>query len=411
MANKEIVSQGYSWNPDASRSTTFYACNDLNIQDLLDYCSSDTIGSIFQNLSNDPQSFITSIRVYPFDFSTLTGGSVVQDSTLKVGRWACDFTADGMASSYCYRLTRGFKNRFNLGTYTFTPHFNNFLDYSPYTKYELYLPYCGFADMSSTEYMGKTISIDYIVDYSTGGCIAVVTDITNSSDKVVLFTKKGLMGIPITWQATNSAQIMRGLMQTAVSTVSSVTAGAITGGAAKANWNKGYKAEYAAQEAEFKKTFQEDGMDWNKETLRDRKLMVGETMQPWLESHPKPNGLFGGNQYLTAGIIQSAANGLTNTGFNTPFGIDRGEIGGDFSIFCMPQTPYIIITRTHTALPSNYQTMMGKPSGRTATLSDLSGYTEVDAIRVEGITSSNGVSPTTEELTTIASALHSGVIL
>ena len=54
---------------------------------------------------------------------------------------------------------------------------------------------------------------------------------------------------------------------------------------------------------------------------------------------------------------------------------------------------------------------MGKPSGKTATLSELSGFTSIDAIRVEGIKSVNGVSPTSVELATIDEALRSGVII
>ena len=164
MSTKSIVSPSISMSVAYSKSTTFYALRPENMIDLLDYINGLS-WQIVENVSNDPGSFITSVRIYPFDFTATDSGNVAQDTSIKLGRWECDLNQGGMTSDSCYRLTSGYKTHFNLGTYTFTPYFNNFLDYTPYTKYELYLPYCGFVDMDATEYTGKTISIDYILDY------------------------------------------------------------------------------------------------------------------------------------------------------------------------------------------------------------------------------------------------------
>ena len=138
-----------------------------------------------------------------------------------------------------------------------------------------------------------------------------------------------------------------------------------------------------------------------------------DKMAEWHSQNPFPNksDYVQSNPYLASNIITSGVNGMSNAFLNTPLSVTRGEIGGDFSIFSMPQNPYIIITRTHTVLPASYNELMGKPSGKTATLSQLSGFTSIDAIRVEGIKSVNGVSPTSVELATIDEALRSGVIL
>ena len=197
MSTKSIVNPSGSMSVENSNSTTFYALRPANVNDVFDYINGLTIEGVIQSAANDPASFITSIRIYPFDFNTTDSSHVVLDNNIVLGKYDCqlDSGAAGGGSVECYRLTNGYKTHFNLGTYTFTPHFNSFLDYSPYTKYELYLPYCGFVDMDATEYTGKTISIDYILDYTQGSCLAVVSDITNENNHVVLFSKRGIIGI------------------------------------------------------------------------------------------------------------------------------------------------------------------------------------------------------------------------
>ena len=412
-----IGSTSITFRPENTKSNTFYACKPADITEVFNYINSISLQGIWENIFwNKPQDYITSIRVYPFDFSTMNPGGCMADTSIKLGRWECDLTN----STGCYRLLPGYQYKFNLGTHTFTPHFNNFLDCTPYTKYELYLPYCGFVNLDATEYTGKTISIDYIVDYSTGGCTAVVTDITNSNAPTILFTRKGLMGVALTWSSTNAAQMLRDSVST-IGGAGAMALGGLIGGkigaaAAKKAYNKAEGAVNNTYEKKYDE-FQEQAARMREKGLNpDMADQVAvRRFENWAENYgpesPKYPTLEQRNPFLTSNIISSATNGITNAFLNAPIGVDRGEIGGDFSMFSMPQNPYLVITRTHTTLPTNYQTLMGKPSGKTATLSTVTGYAEIDAVRVEGITSSNGVSPTAEELTTIASALHSGVIL
>ena len=242
MSTKSIVNPSGSMSVEHSNSTTFYALRPANVTDIFDYINGLTFESLIELIANKPADFITSIRIYPFDFNTADSGHVVTDTSIKLGRYECDLGTGG-GSVECYKLTDGYKTHFNLGTYTFTPYFNNFLDYTPYTKYELYLPYCGFVDMDATEYTGKTISIDYILDYTQGSCLAVVSDITNENDHVVLFSKKGIIGVPITWQATNSGQVVRGVVSTAISTLGMAAGNASVTRAANKSGLKRYERD------------------------------------------------------------------------------------------------------------------------------------------------------------------------
>ena len=395
---------------ESSKSTTFYALRTANVIDIFDYINSISAEGAINNIANEPSTFITSVRIYPFDFSVKDNGHVVEDHNIMLGRYDCqlDLGALGGMSGSCYRLTEGYKTHFNLGTYTFTPYFNNFLDYTPYTKYELYLPYCGFVDMDATEYTGKTISIDYILDYTQGSCLAVVSDVTNENDHVVLFSKRGTVGIPITWQATNSGQVLRGVVSTAISTLGMAAGNASVTRAANKSGLKRYERDMSNYEERYNAAKDEASLKIGPVNIPLR------NMKNWKAENPAPDKadyITDRNPYLTSNIVTGAYNGFTNAFLNNPLSVNRGEIGGDFSIFSMPQKPYIIITRTHTVLPASYNELMGKPSGKTATLSELNGFTSIDAIRVEGIKSVNGVSPTSIELDTIDKALRSGVII
>lgn len=55
------------------------------------------------------------------------------------------------------------------------PYYNTFLDFEPFTKITLYLPFVGSVGLNTNECMGGGISVRYWIDYCTGNCVAYVT--------------------------------------------------------------------------------------------------------------------------------------------------------------------------------------------------------------------------------------------
>lgn len=49
-----------------------------------------------------------------------------------------------------------------------TPRYNSFLDYEPYTKVQVFLPYLGYVDLDADVVMGRRVVAFYQVDYTTG---------------------------------------------------------------------------------------------------------------------------------------------------------------------------------------------------------------------------------------------------
>lgn len=62
----------------------------------------------------------------------------------------------------------------NCGTINVNEFWGAYLDYSPYTKAELYLPYCGIHPIDIDDIMGKAVNVVYHVDILTGACAAYV---------------------------------------------------------------------------------------------------------------------------------------------------------------------------------------------------------------------------------------------
>lgn len=106
----------------------------------------------------------------------------------------------------------------NMGTLTVPMYYNSYLDYEPYTKIELFLPYIGCKTLSADEVMGKTLSVDYRIDVLSGACVAFV-----SVDGDVLYQYGGSLAtqIPIT------SQNYQGVIQGVLGAVGSVVGGIV----------------------------------------------------------------------------------------------------------------------------------------------------------------------------------------
>ena len=114
----------------------------------------------------------------------------------------------------------------NCGSVDIQKYVGCFMDYSPYTKISIYLPYIGIRDLSPDDITGGSINVTYIVDVLSGACACFISH----STKGVLYSFNGscISNIPLT-----SANFS-GAIQNAVSAVIGgvgVIAGVATGAA------------------------------------------------------------------------------------------------------------------------------------------------------------------------------------
>lgn len=199
---------------------SMYALTRSEVNSLLTELNTSTFIDNIQLLFETPVENLVSLRCYPFDVKTrapaaVDGGIIVNVVTLETNGAFLGYVTQPMIS---------------LGSLTVPARFGNFLDYAPFTKVEMYLPYIGFVNLDTNEVMGKTLSIKYAVDYMTGMGTAFVT-----ADGVMIYTGEGKIGVDVTLGGRNAAEIAKNNLMTGINTAGGIasTAAAIgTGGVA-----------------------------------------------------------------------------------------------------------------------------------------------------------------------------------
>lgn len=86
----------------------------------------------------------------------------------------------------------------SFGSYNIPRKFNDFRDYAPYTKVEIYLPYCGWTVLPS-HVVGRSVSVTYYTDIIAATCKAVVYCGSN-----VVAESAGVIGLDIPMVTENA---------------------------------------------------------------------------------------------------------------------------------------------------------------------------------------------------------------
>ena len=185
-------------NPSLTTTGIFnrtFAMTASSIKLLSDYLwnSDETIfDEIVKGLSligGNPIDGLIDLRLYPFNVVNKTTGG--ESKSIVVGR--TDTKVKGVEIN-------DYNAVLDLGYCTFYPYFGNFLDYEPFTTASLYIPYVGIVPISTSDFMGQTISCKMVVDITTGSCTAIVF-----ANNIPIIYKNGNIGVEIPMTGTNSA--------------------------------------------------------------------------------------------------------------------------------------------------------------------------------------------------------------
>lgn len=134
--------------------------------------------------------------------------------------------------------------RKSCGSVKIKKYIGSFLDYAPYVKIAIYLPYIGIRELSADDVMGDTVSVDYNIDVLTGGLACIVS----TADKGVLYQYNGncITNVPLT--SINYSQAIQNAVSAAGS-VATMAVGAVTGAAPVAAMGAASLATQAANTA------------------------------------------------------------------------------------------------------------------------------------------------------------------
>lgn len=111
-------------------------------------------------LYNNPIDAIISIKKFCIDFSEVPIGDA---ENVRLIGFQTSATANPITSQY---------KRVDVGSIDIAEFFGGFLDYPPYTRCSIYLPFIGEKELNVQEIMDSTIHLYYMVDFLTGNCVA-----------------------------------------------------------------------------------------------------------------------------------------------------------------------------------------------------------------------------------------------
>lgn len=114
----------------------------------------------------------------------------------------------------------------DCGSIKVNRYFGSVLDYAPYTKLQVYLPFVGIVDLDTNEIMGGTLNIKYRIDVLTGSCLARLK-VTRGDYKAELYNFAGNCAV----QLPISGGSYSGIIANAIGVAGSIGATIATGGA------------------------------------------------------------------------------------------------------------------------------------------------------------------------------------
>ena len=313
---------------------TVYVPTETQLGQIAQFLWSDDVLENFKKYFNNFADNIIALYTLPY---TPTGMS---SKTFKVGNMESQTV--GATSYITDRIVD-----IDMGHFEITPKWTSYLDYSPYTKFEIYLPYLGTHTLDTDEIMspanmegylsdiqGCKLDITYRLDLLTGNIVAYLT--INGEIRYQFTGKCG-------WQTPLTGANYSSMIQ------SIITAGA---------------------------------------TLASTLALGGL-------SAPLGAGALGS-------AVGSAVSGTVMA--QKPNAYRSGNLSGDVSMLCY-DTPYLIRTMPNKPECKNMKSFTGYPSYKTGKLKDFSGFTICIEAHVDDIVC------TEEERDKILGYLREGVII
>lgn len=102
--------------------------------------------------------------------------------------------------------------------------YQNYLDYAPYTKAHVYLPFVGIVELDPDDIVGHAINIKYHVDSYNGSCIAQIT-VAKSDYSNTVYQFSGNCAVELPLAGGSQASIRAGMIMAAASGLTSVVGG------------------------------------------------------------------------------------------------------------------------------------------------------------------------------------------
>ena len=283
-------------------------CTISELNELSNFLFTATFYDNIKLLTNNPLESLCTVMYYPFD--------VLNHSTCGV---AHNLTLTNVSTpATVYDLDVSYNMYLDMGHIDVNPYYGSYLDYSPNTEIELYLPYRGYVNLPTNDIIGRQLSVKYMIDFYSGNATILVF-----ADTKLVHISNAQVGINIPISQSNANSRAISLTTAAVGAVGAIAGGAI-GGAAGGLAGAAIGAGQAA----------------------------------------------GANAIPTANRIFNAAQNH----------VDKGGSFGGVGWLYAPQVCSLIFNRPILAEPTAYKTMNGYSTSFSGLVSSYSGFLQADSI-------------------------------
>lgn len=117
----------------------------------------------------------------------------------------------------------------DCGTVIVPENYQNYLDYSPYSKVYCFLPFIGLVQLNSDDIVGHAVNITYKVDSYSGACVAIITVAQSNGDdenySVAMYQFEGNCAVQLPISGGSQASLTAGLWLAGSSAVGSIVNG------------------------------------------------------------------------------------------------------------------------------------------------------------------------------------------
>jgi hypothetical protein len=165
----------------------------------------------FRKMITDPVDGIISLLAVPVQ------PSISGSQTVRLGNYDSGISMPKVSNQF---------GTVSCGSVAISETFSNFMDYSPYTKIELYLPFVGIVPLNTNEVMGASVSVTYNIDFLTGECIAQV-GVSKKGLSAVTYVFNGNMAMQLPITGANYSRFYSSIVKGAAG----IATAAATGGA------------------------------------------------------------------------------------------------------------------------------------------------------------------------------------
>ena len=156
-----------------------------------------TILDELAKLFGDPMKAIIGLHILPVSPST-AGSGVITLGNVNTG-----VTSGYTATQYI---------DVDCGSVYVNEYWGSYLDYDPYTQYEIYLPFIGIKSLDSNDVVEHTLSVKYKVDVLSGACVCFVF-----SDSNLLYSYSGSCSQQIPLTESQYSNLLSGAITVAAS--------------------------------------------------------------------------------------------------------------------------------------------------------------------------------------------------